>query len=495
MNESFQLIFPILLPIFSGLLIGFVRPMRKPRVRCMAFIVTLVLNTILVIQILVRPDSYLELFRLTDRLLILFRTDDLARLFCVLASAMFLFVGVYCPGYMKHHGNEGRFYMFYLIALGMLMGFGLSGNLMTLYLFLELLTFASIPLVLHSMKREAITAALKYLYYSIAGASLALIGFFFIHAYGTTLTFTPGGVLDMHKLAGREEQLLFVTLLTIIGFGAKAGMFPLHVWLPVAHPVAPAPASALLSGVITKIGIFAVIRFVYYLTGPAIIQGTWMQTAWISIALFTSVMGSLLAFREQELKRRLAYSTVSQIGYIMFGLAVLTVTSLAGALLHTVFHSIAKNALFLISGVIILGTHKTEVADMRGIGKKMPVTLVCFAVLAITLVGIPSTGGFISKWNLIAGSLGADTGFFSWLGPCLLLLCALLAAGYLLPIVINGFFGQACPDSGKEAGSGKLLSKLSMGLPILLLSAAALIFGIFSGSLVSLCERIAGGLL
>ena len=491
MNTSFQLVVPILLPILSGLLIGFVRPLRKPRIQRFNLITTLVLNAIVVLRIILQPDMNLELFRLTDRLPILFRTDDLARLFCALASIMFFFVGVYCTEYMRRHGKESRFYMFYLMVLGILMGFGLSGNLMTLYIFLEMLTFASIPLVLHSMKREAINAALKYLYYSIAGASLALIGFFFIYAYGTTLTFTPGGVLDMQKLAGREGQLLVVTLLTIIGFGAKAGMFPLHVWLPVAHPVAPAPASAILSGIITKIGVFAVIRFVYFLVGPDIIRGTWMQIAWMSIALFTSIMGSLLAFREPELKRRLAYSTISQVGYILFGLSVLTMAGLIGALLHMVFHSIAKNALFLIAGIISLKTHKTEVADLRGIGKQMPMTIWCFALLSITLVGIPPTGGFTSKWYLITGSLAADTGFFTWLGPGVLLLCAMLAAGYLLPIVINGFF----PGAGQDYDTVKLKTGLLMWLPILLLAAAAVILGIFPNALLSFCERIAGGLL
>ena len=292
-------------------------------------------------------------------------------------------------------------------------------------------------------------------------------------------------------LAGREGQLLVVTLLTIIGFGAKAGMFPLHAWLPEAHPVAPAPASAILSGVITKIGIFSVIRFVYYLVGPAIIRGTWMQAAWISIALFSSIMGSLLAFREPMLKRRLAFSTISQVGYIMFGLGMLTTAGLVGALLHMVFHSIAKNALFLNAGAIIHKTHKSAVVDLRGIGKQMPLTTGCFVLLAITLAGIPPTSGFTSKWYLITGSFAADLAFFSWLGPVMLLLCALLAAGYLLPIAIDGFF----PGTTYNYTTGKQEAAWVMGLPVILLTAAAVILGIFPDALISLCQRIAEALL
>ena len=491
MNISLQLIIPVLLPICSGLSLGFFRPLREPRARQNFLVAALALNTAVVMTIILQPDMRLELFRLTDRLPILLRTDEPARLFCALTALIFMLVGIYSSSYMRHEGNEERFHMFYLIVLGMLMGFGFSGNLTTLYLFLEMATLSSVPLVPHSMKKEAVAAAFKYLYYSIAGTSLALVGFFFIYTYGATLEFAPGGILDAQKIAGQEKHMLTATLLTVVGFGAKAGMFPLHAWLPVAHPVAPSPASAILSGVITKIGVFAVLRFTYYLIGADFIRGTWAQTAWISLALFTVVMGSLLAFREPELKRRLAYSSISQVSYILFGLGTLTAGGLIGALLHTVFHSIAKNALFLIAGAIILKTHKTGVADLRGIGNQMPVTLGCFTLLAVTLAGIPPASGFTSKWFISVGSLAADTGFFTWLGPVVLLSGAMLSAGYLFPIAIRGFF----PGAGGDYDSDKLEPSLSMTIPVLLLTATAVILGIFPGALIAFCERIAIGLL
>ena len=495
MNPSLLLIIPVLLPVVSGLLIGFVRPLRKESIQRVFVTGVLVLNAAVVLAIILQGNLSLKIFHLTDALPILLRTDDLALLFCALSSIVFLFVAIYCPVYMRHEGNAPRFYMFYLFVVGMVTGFGFSGNLITLYLFFEMATLLSMPLVLHAMTKEAISAAFKYVYFSIAGAALALIGIFFIFTYGTTLEFTPGGVLDMEKLAGREGQMLFVTLLAIIGFGAKAGMFPLHAWLPIAHPVAPAPASAILSGLITKVGIFAVMRFVYFLVGPDFISGTWVQTAWISLALFTGVMGSLLAFSEPVLKRRLAFSTISQIGYIMFGLAILTAAGLVGALLQIVFHSTAKNAVFLIAGVIILKTHKTEVADMRGVGKQMPASIWAFALASLSLVGIPPMAGFTGKWYLAVGSLEANTGFFTWLGPAVLLFSALLAAAYLMPIVINGFFPGAGSENGSSSGVTKYKVELSMLLPIILFAAAALILGVFPDGLIHLLERIAGGIV
>ncbi|MCL2381050.1 MAG: hypothetical protein FWC64_05585 [Treponema sp.] len=491
MNPSLLLVVPVLLPVLSGLLVGFARPLRTETAQRVFLIGVLVLNAAAGLAVIFRGDMSLEIFRLTEALPIMLKTDSLARLFCALASVVFLLVGIYCPVYIRHEGSGSRFYMFFLFVLGAVMGFGLSGNFITLYLFFEMATLLSMPLVLHSMTKEAISAAFKYVYFSIAGAALSLIGIFFIFTYGTTLEFTPGGVLDMQRLAGSEGQMLFVTLLAIIGFGAKAGMFPLHAWLPIAHPVAPAPASAILSGLITKVGIFAVIRFVYYLVGPEFIRGTWVQTAWISLALFTGIMGSLFAFKEQALKRRLAYSTISQIGYIMFGLAILTASGLVGALLQVVFHSTAKNAVFLVAGAIIINTHSTKVADMRGIGRQMPGSIWGFALASLSLVGIPPMAGFTGKWFLAVGSLGADTGFFTWLGPAVLLFSALLAAGYLMPIVVNGFF----PGAGHDTAGGKCEAHISMLLPILLFSAAALILGIFPSGLISFFEQIASVLL
>ena len=486
-NKSVLLLLPILLPVAGGLMMPFLPTLQERRPRQIYITAFLALNAAIVCTIALQPDSALTLLYLTDRLPVLFRIDDLARFFMVLVSFMFLVVGIYAFEYIKHEKDEVRFYLFYLVVLGMLMGIGLSGNMMTLYLFFEFMTLLSVPLVLHSLTKEAIAAAFKYLFYSIAGASLGLIGFFFVYTYGDTIAFTQGGVLNAAKLAGHEGAMLVAVFITVIGFGTKAGMFPMHAWLPTAHPVAPAPASAILSGVITKAGVFAIIRYVFFLVGADFIRGTWVQYAWLSLALITVFMGSMLAYKEPLLKKRLAYSSVSQVSYVLFGLATLTAGGALGALLHVVFHSIVKDALFLAAGAIIYKTHKTRVDELQGIGKQMPIVMGCFTMVSVTLVGIPPTSGFLSKWYLATGALSADISFFSWLGPAVLLLSALLTAGYLFPISINGFFPGADFDYAalKKAEPNGLMTG-----PLLLLALLAVLFGILPGFLVDFCGQI-----
>lgn len=489
---SWVLLVPIFLPVAGGLCLLLPGPLQRPGGRRGFLAFVLAAQLAVVLALAVRPNMGFTLFSITDRLPVMFGLDNLARLFSVLSCAMFLVVGVYSFEYMRHEKDERRFYLFYLLVLGMLNGLAYAGNMMTLYLFFELMTLLSVPLVLHTMTKEAIAAAFKYLFYSIAGASLALIGFFFVYTYGTTLAFTPGGVLDAAKLAGNENAMLGACLVAIIGFGAKAGMFPLHAWLPAAHPVAPAPASAVLSGVITKAGVFATIRFVFQLVGADFIRGTFVQYAWLGLALFTVLMGSMLAYKEPLLKTRLAYSSVSQVSYIQFGLATLAAAGVLGGALHMVFHSVIKDALFLAAGAIIYKTGKTRVDELYGVGRQMPVTMWCFTLLAVALVGIPPASGFVSKWQLAVGSLASGTGFFTWLGPVVLLVSALLTAGYLFPISINGFFpGDKLKVKGKL--SEKNEANATMLAPLVLLTAASLLLGMFPGGLEGFLSNLGLG--
>ena len=361
-----------------------------------------------------------------------------------------------------------------------------------MYLFYELMALLTMPLVLHSGTKEAIAAGMKYLFYSIFGASMALIGFFFLSAYGTTLEFTAGGVLDMAKLSGHEGMMLVVTFLVILGFGAKAGMFPLHAWLPTAHPVAPAPASAVLSGVITKAGVLGIIRVVYYLVGADFVRGTWVQTAWMILALITVFMGSMLAYKEKVLKKRLAYSTVSQVSYVLFGLSVMNTAAVTGALLHVIFHSIIKDVLFLCAGAIIYKTHRTDVRDLKGIGKEMPIVMWCFTIVSLALIGIPPLSGFVSKWYLAVGSLEGGVPVLSWVGPVVLLASALLTAGYLFTITIQGFFPGADYDYTKLE---KKEPSYFMTVPLIVLTVAAALFGIFPKPLLAVIEAIASAIV
>ena len=377
--------------------------------------------------------------------------------------------------------------------MGVLIGLDHAGNLITLYLFFELMTLSSLPLVLHTLTHDAVMAGLKYLFYSVAGAFLALFGIFYLYAHGAGLPFCEGGylmVLDAYS--GSGKMTLLVLMLMIVGFGTKAGMFPLHGWLPTAHPVAPAPASAVLSGIITKSGVLAIIRVVFYAVGADVLRGSWVQYTWMTLALITVFMGSMMAYKEQVLKKRLAYSTVSQVSYILFGLSVLNQDGMVGALSHFVFHSVVKDCLFLVAGVIIYKTGKKTVKELTGIGKEMPITMWCFTLVSITLVGIPPTSGFISKWYLAEGSLQTGIGGYAWFGPMVLLLSAMLTAGYLLPISIQSFF----PGEGYHYQElRKKEPNLLMLIPMLLFTAAAVVFGMFPGRFFGFLQMTAADVI
>ncbi|MCC8107259.1 MAG: proton-conducting membrane transporter [Clostridiales bacterium] len=499
------------------------------RLHCITAAV-LVVSAVLALFAAWSGDNSYTWFELMEGIPIYFQIDDVGRLFVTVFSIAWVLVCFYAFTYMEHEGKEQRFFGFYLIVYGVLVALCFSGNLVTLYLFYELMTLTSMPMVLHSGTRESIMAALKYLFYSMCGAYLGLFAIFFLYKYCDTLTFTAGGTLNLALAEGHTGILLAAVMAALIGFGAKAGMFPLHAWLPTAHPVAPAPASAVLSGIIAKAGVLAIIRVAFYTVGADFIRGTWVQTAWMSLALLTVFMGSMLAFREKVFKKRLAYSTVSQVSYILFGLSVLSPTAMEGALLHVVFHAFIKCALFLTAGIFIFQAGLSNVDQLEGIGKKMPKTLWCFTFASLALIGIPPTSGFISKWYLAQGALEAEVGAYSWAGPAVLLLSALLTAGYLLPIVTNGFFPKkkeqgknvqkegasahgaaitahaagnasaADAEDGSSAAASAVSAEiteapLGMLIPLAILAALAVLLGVFPNPLIRFVSQIAAAVL
>ena len=438
-----------------------------------------------------RGTGSVTLFYLMEDIPVFFQVDALGSVFASFMSIVWVLVAVYSFVYMEHEGNEKRFFGVYLLVYGVLIALDFAGNLVTLYLFYELMTLTSMPMVLHNGSKASIMAALKYLFYSMCGAYLGLFGIFFLYKYCGTLSFVAGGSLNLALAAGNEGILLIAVFAMLIGFGAKAGMFPLHAWLPAAHPVAPSPASAVLSGIIVKAGVLAVIRVVYYTVGADFLRGTWVQAVWMALTLLTVFMGSLLAFREPVFKKRLAYSTVSQISYILFGLSLLTPVAVTGALLHTVFHAFIKCALFLTAGIFIFQCGKSRVEELDGIGKRMPWTLWCYTFASLALIGIPPASGFISKWYLAQGALKAGVGIFGWLGPVVLLISALLTAGYLLPVTMKGFF----PGHGEAVSAEKQEAKPGMLFPLAVLAAAAVLLGVFPNPLIQYVSRIAEALM
>lgn len=439
----------------------------------------LLTGALVVAALVTARDVSFTLFHLTRALPVCFRIDEVSVLFSSMTLIVYLGAGFFSFEYMKHESKEKRYYGFYLIVFGMLNALCFAGSLITFYLFFEMLTLTSMPLVLHNGSREAIMAGLKYLFYSLCGAYMALFGIYFIWKNSDTFVFTAGGVL--HTTAADSGILLIAAFVMLAGFGIKAGMFPMHAWLPAAHPVAPAPASAALSAVIVKAGVLAIIRIVYYIFGASFLRGTWVQTAWLVLTLTTVFMGSMLAYREPLLKKRLAYSTVSQLSYILFGLAMMNASSVTGGLLHVLAHGFIKAVLFLVAGAVIYTTGRTRVDELRGIGKEMPLTMWCYTIASLGLIGIPPTGGFISKWYLAVGSLSSGMPIFRWLGPIVLLVSALLTAGYLLPLTIQGFLPGADTDYTRLK---KREPSPWMTVPIVIMTILSVLIGLFPGVIV-----------
>lgn len=492
-----MILVPIVLPALAGILLlvmSFIEHLKNKEKadgrKLHLFVgVVLTISVISAFAVSCLGDTNVCLFTLLDNIPVYFKVDALGRLFVIIVSIVWLLAGFYSFVYMKHEGEEKRYFGFYLLLYGVLMGLDMSGNFITMYLFYELMTLVSMPLVLHNGSREAIMAGLKYLFYSMCGAYAGLFGFFFLYRYCSTMDFAAGGILNQAAVNGHSGILLAAVFAMIIGFGVKAGMFPMHAWLPTAHPVAPSPASAVLSGIIVKSGVLMLIRVVYYIVGADFIRGTWVQYAWMILTLITVFMGSMLAYREKVFKKRLAYSTVSQISYILFGLSMLTPTAMEGALLHTVAHALIKCGLFLTAGIFLYQFGYTRVDQLVGIGKKMPKTMWCYTIFSLALIGIPPTSGFISKWYLAQGALESGINVFSWLGPMVLLISALLTAGYLLPIVMKGFFpGEDWADA--DAVSKKEAPALML-VPLIFMAGMVLLLGILPNPLIQYVADIA----
>lgn len=476
----------ILLPMLGGVLLAVVKPQRAA-IRNGIVAGFLTAHAGLSVFAVSAGLPGCRLFSLTDTLTLELQLDGVSAVFLLVAAFGFLAAGVYAFRYFLKEANDRGFFSFFLLALGALTGMDLAGNLFTMYLFFELVTLLSVPMVLHARTKEAIRAALKYLFYSMSGAFMALSCIFYLAHFSASQQFVPGGTLDPALVRGNETTLLIFAFLGIVGFSAKAGMYPLHGWLPSAHPVAPAPASAVLSGVVAKAGILAVIRLTFYSIGADLLRGTWVQHTLISLALLTVFMGSMMAYRETALKKRLAYSSVSQLSYILVGLFLMTPQSVAGGLLHVIFHAVIKICLFMIAGSFIKILGKYRVDELRGVGRAMPLTLGAFTLASLALIGIPPASGFVSKWYLALGALDAGLPVFNWLTPVILLISALLTAAYLLPITIGGFFpGEDAPLPERTDEGGAL-----MLAPILTLGALSILLGIFSGRLCTALSELA----
>jgi multicomponent Na+:H+ antiporter subunit D len=486
-----MIILVILIPIIAGALV----PMLsfKKRWHMEVFLESaVILNSILVWYLLLHhSDSTFLLAHFTGDLSICFKVDGMSMVFAGLVSALWPFATLYAFEYMTKEEHEKIFFLFYTMTYGITLGIALSANLLTMYFFYELLTLVTVPLVMHTLTREAILASRKYLYYSLGGAAFAFIGLIMIIIYGTTTDFILGGVLDLTKIGGRTNVLLFVYVMAFLGFGVKAAVFPFNSWLPQAG-VAPTPVTALLHAVaVVKSGAFAIIRLTYYSFGVDFLKGTWAQTTVMLVVMFTIVYGCSRAVKETHLKRRLAYSTISNLSYILFGVTIMTPLGLVGALTHLIFHAVIKICSFFCAGAIIHQTEKQYVHELDGMGYRMPCVFGIFTVSALALMGVPGLAGFISKWNL--ASAAVDSGNpVAYFGIACLLLSALLTAIYMLTIVVRAFFpGKDFDDSSIKEFKDP---NCKMLLPLFVFVFFIIAFGLYSQPLTDFFRDVAAGL-
>lgn len=397
----------------------------------------------------------------------LLKPDALGLYFAGLASGLWILTSIYSVGYMrglKEHAQT-RYYFSFALCLSATVGLAFAGNLLTFFLFYEMLTLATYPLVVHKETQEAIRAGRVYLAYTLSAGAALLVAVAWTYLLAGRLDFEPGGFL---KGLGSPAQLKSLFALFCLGAAVKAGLMPFHAWLPRAM-IAPTPVSALLHAVaVVKAGVFAYLRIVGFVFGPSLLSELGVTKILAIVAGVTILAASFVALVQDNLKRRLAFSTVAQLSYIILGAALVTPLAYAGAMIHLMNHAFMKITLFFCAGAIYVQTHRQNISEMAGIGRLMPWTLGAFAVGSLGLAGVPGFSGFVSKFFLARGALAAGEKAFLFV----LLISALLNVAYFFPIVFRGFFVKS-PDfpSFKEA-DGKMVA------PLVITAAFSVVLGI-----------------
>lgn len=488
--SHYWMLLPIIFPILFGACIPLFR-FKSAGARKLYVAGVTVLNTLFMfaIMFLVRPEGELMLLNMAGKLSISFHMDGMGSVFGSLVAILWPIATFYAFEYMKHEGKENTFFTFYTMTYGITVGIAFAANLMTLYMFYELLTFVTLPLVMHGMSKKSVFAGRRYVTYSVGGAAFAFIGIAFILTFGDSINFVYGGVLNQSYSQVQEQLLRMAYVLTTFGFGVKAAIFPLHRWLPTAS-VAPTPVTALLHAVaVVKSGAFAIIRITYFSFGTELLKGSAAQYIVMTAALITILYGSAMALKEQHFKRRLAYSTVSNLSYIIFGASLMTPEGLTGALTHMLVHGVVKITLFFCAGAVLYKTEQQYVQDLRGMGRRMPVTFACFTIASAALVGVPPLPGFLSKWNLAEAAIKLENPL-AIAGVAVLLISAVLTAIYLFLVVF-----KACFPSKRLPKPETSLCEANayLTIPLVALCVLMVLLGVFAEPLTRVLAEISKG--
>ena len=416
-----------------------------------------------------------------------FRVDALSMVFATAASFLWIVTTIYSMGYMRtlQEHAQTRFFACFAASLSATLGLAFAGNLFTLFLFYEMLTLVTYPLVAHKETPEAYAAGRKYIVYLFGTSKIFLLAAVILtYVVAGTLEFKPGGILPHDANA----MLLTVMLILFLAGITKAGMMPLHNWLPSAM-VAPTPVSALLHAVaVVKAGVFSVVRIVLDVFGIDLLKELHIGIPVAYFAAFTILMASVLALAQQNLKLRLAYSTVSQLSYIILGAVLLTPSGVTGGILQIANHAFGKITLFFCAGAIYVASHKQTIPELSGIAKKMPWTMAAFTIGALSLIGVPPMAGFVGKWYLALGAMEANQ------IPLVLVLLAstILNAAYFLPIIYKAYFEPApVMDHGKDGGAhdhGE--APLACVVPLMITAVLTVLLGLFPDYFLTLAKLV-----
>jgi multicomponent Na+:H+ antiporter subunit D len=393
-----------------------------------------------------------------------FRVDILSFYVVLLFAFFSLIIVIYSIGYYRDREEGRKFFYFLLIAIGGCLGVALSGNMLTFFLFFELMSLMFFPMVAYKSTPEAKAAGLKFFFMTILSGVALFWAVVIVYNAAGTLSFGSGGLFETST-----PMLLVAFCCFLISFGIKAAMLPLHFWMPDAYAAAPTPAAAVSSAMMLKTGVLGLIRVFHDIFGLALIQETGWNIILLVLALLSMIYGSICAFAQDDLNRRLAYSGIAQVGYMLLGIALLTELALVGTVYHIMAHAFMKGCMFLCAGVIFVNTGKTRISEMKGIGLQMPVTMLAFTVAAVSAVGVPPFNVFVSKWHLGLGAYQAGMPLII----ILLLLSSILNAAYYFPISINAFLG--CRELQNIERQRLRLQPLRM-IPVIILAACAFVF-------------------
>lgn len=495
--ESIRPVLALLCPFTAALLILASR--NHPNIRetwtmimsVLQFLV--VLSMLLIVKDLGGGVITYSVFTMIPGVDLAFRVDAFGLLFAITSASLWILVSSYSIGYMRslHEHAQTRYYFCFAFAILGAEGVAMSANLLTMFIFYEILTVATYPLVAHDQTEEALFAGRKYLAYLLTSGVFLLAASLITYSYVGTTDFRNGGILTLDSAPRTSLTILFV--LFLLGF-MKSAWMPFHSWLPTAM-AAPTPVSALLHAVaVVKAGVFGIVRVVCYIYGIDLMSQLGLGILLASIASFTMITASLFAIAQDNLKRRLAYSTISQLSYILFGVALLKPMGVTGAMLHIPFHGFMKITLFLCAGSIMVASGKKNVSELAGIGRIMPFTMFAFTVGAIGMAGAPPACGFVSKWFLCMGTLEAG----SLVLLAVILISSLLDVVYFFPIIYIAFFGASNEAELRNGGRREIKeSSPFMVVPLTITALFSIIFCIpnpLSNVIIALAKLAVSGL-